>query len=171
MKKRTIILISLICLAVLIFCRASFHSEDENAGAIRTLSEHSYADWVKTVEQDCGLKAFGRPFGTARETLVQRDGLWKITFELDENITPLLLTGYVQSVWDACVLANGGRVKSGSGFLYDRPDQAMKLQEPFPYYIWYYSVNQVQYRVGIFPSTMEEGIGGGIVLKISERVL
>lgn len=170
MKKRTMIICLLMCLAVLTFCRASFHSEEKG---IRVLSEHSDAEWVGVLEEECGIKAFGRPYSTFSETLEQnrKDRIWRITFELDEQITMPLLQGYVQSVWDACVTANGGRVRSGSGFLYDEPAQAMKLQEPFPYYIWYYSVDQIIYRVGIFPTNMKDGIGGGIILKISERVL
>lgn len=166
MRKRTIILTLLMCLAVLIFCRASFHSREN---APEALMEVSNAPWVKAVEQGCGIKAFGKPFGTATETFEHKKGIWRIVFELDEDITEQLLEGYVKAVWDACVVANEGRVRSGSGFLYDEPRQARKQQQPFPYYIWYYSAEQVRYRVGIFPSTMNEGIGGGIVLKISVR--
>ena len=36
---------------------------------MKTLMEASTADWVKTIEKDCKITGFGRPYGTVKETL------------------------------------------------------------------------------------------------------
>ena len=44
--------------------------------------------------------------------------------------------------------------------------EASRLQEPLNYYIWYYFAKQREYRVGIYPTMMEEGRPGGLILRI-----
>ena len=92
--------------------------------------------------------------------------VWRVTFEIDEEITQEMVDGYAKSVWDACVEADGGRMHSCNGYLYDEAWDAERSQIPLNYYIWYYTVNHKEFRVGIYPTNLEDGIPGGIVLKI-----
>ena len=135
---------------------------------MKTLMEASTADWVKTIEKDCKITGFGRPYGTVKETLDkdEKKMVWRVTFEIDEEITQEMVDGYAKSVWDACVEADGGRMHSCNGYLYDEAWDAERSQIPLNYYIWSYTVNHKEFRVGIYPTNLEDGIPGGIVLKI-----
>lgn len=166
MKKIIILACIIVCLIGVIACQASFRWDN---GQVKTLMEASSAEWVERVEKECRISGFGRPFGTERETLIEKPGSVKVIFDIDEVITRKLLDGYVKAVWDACVTANEGRLRNSNGYVYDDFSEAEKAQEPLPYYIWYYSVDQVERRVGVYPSNLTKGYGGGIVLEITKK--
>ncbi len=49
-----------------------------------------------------------------------------------------------------------------NGYLYDEAWDAERSQIPLNYYIWYYTVNHKEFRVGIYPTNLEDGIPGGL---------
>ena len=77
---------------------------------LRVLMETSQAPWTETVARECGLENLGKPYGTAREQLVydEEEKIWRISFDLDEEITQNLVDSYAQAVWDVCA-GDGGR--------------------------------------------------------------
>lgn len=166
MKK--LILVMLIIAMMLVSGACGKAGEKYADYGMKTLMETSTEDWVGVIEKDCFLRDLGRPYGTVKETLDkdEKEMIWTLTFEIDEDITQAIVDGYAKSVWDACVAADGGRMHSCNGYLYDEAWDAKRRQAPLDYYIWYYSVNHKEYRVGIYPSNLEDGIPGGIVLKI-----
>lgn len=92
--------------------------------------EKTKAPWAQAIEKDCGIGGFGKPFGTTKESFEKKAGMWQVTFEIDEEMTMPLLEGYVKGVFLSCVKANGGRVKSSGGFLYDDFRQTERRQIP-----------------------------------------
>ena len=163
--KKTILIIMVIGFTIFGAACGSARSADHG---MRAFMEASAADWVKTIEKDCMITGFGRPFGTVKETL-HKDGeqmVWRVTFEIDEDMSQAIVDGYAKAVWDACVEADGGRMHSCNGYLYDDAADARRSQVPLNYYIWYYTVGHKEFRVGVYPTNMEDGIPGGVVLKI-----
>ena len=47
--------------------------------------------------------------------------VWRVTFEIDEEITQEMVDGYAKSVWDACVEADGGRMHAATVICMTRP--------------------------------------------------
>lgn len=173
MKKIIMLICLVVCLTGVIACQAYLHgekAEDDAAAAARVIPkmESSNAPWAETVSKNCKIQDIGRPYGTVKETLKEQENSWQITFEIDETVSEELLKEYVKSIWASCEKANGGRLKNSTGKLYDSFEHAERAQDPLPYYIWYYSVEQVKYRVGIYPTNLERGFGGGIVMQIEK---
>lgn len=165
MKKSILVMMMIGIMIVSSSCGAGDKYADYG---MKTLMERSTQEWTKVIEKECKIRGFGRPYGTVKETLDKDEDkmVWKVSFEIDDEITQKIVDGYAKAVWDACVKADGGRLHSCNGYLYDEAWDAERRQVPLNYYIWYYSVNHKEFRVGIYPSNMEDGIPGGIVLKI-----
>lgn len=157
----------LLCLAVLF--PAAGCTEQETAGdAGRVIMEKTAAEWTQTVEEKCGISEFGKPVGTVRETLREKEGVLTVTFEIDDEMTQELVDGYAQSVWRACEKAGAGSNRNSGGAVYDDMSEACRRQEPFDYYIWYYKIDRQRFRVGIYSTNMEENRPGGLVLRIEK---
>lgn len=163
MKKSGIVIFVIFCLLI---CTSCAKDEPEESREAATLMETSDENWVKEVKKDCGITGFGRPLGTVRETLEEKKGRWKITFDIDEEITQEVVDGYARAVWEACEKTNQGRLHNSGGYLYDDTEEARRRQEPLDYYIWYYHFGKKEFRAGVYSTNMEDGIPGGIVLKI-----
>ncbi len=167
MGKKTLMLAALMpVLLLLAGCGPGEKYADRGA---RVLMESSQASWTQALAENCGLEDLGRPYGTAREvyTCDEETKLWRISFDLDETVTQTIVDGYAQGIWNACERA-GGRLHSSSGYAYDAPDEAKRQQEPLNYYIWYYHLENKVFRVGLYPSEMEEGRPGGVLLEIQQ---
>ena len=150
----------------LLLCVSCEENTEEDSRETGVLTEASQADWTREVEKDCGIKGFGRPLGTSEEKLKEKKQQWKITFRIDEQVTQKLIDDYARAVWEACEETNGSRLHNSAGYLYEDADEARRQQEPFDYYIWYYRNGKKEFRVGIFSTDMEDGVPGGIVLKL-----
>lgn len=135
----------------------------------KVLMEESQAPWTAELEKSCGLAGLGRPYGTAGEAAAYDETAkaWRISFDLDEPVTQVIVDGYAQAVWNACE-KTGGKLCSGSGYGYDGPWEARRRQEPLDYYIWYYCAGNKVFRVGLYPSEMEEGRPGGLLLAVQQ---
>lgn len=128
--------------------------------------EESTAPWTKVVETSCKIQGFGKPVGTVKETLLETADSWEVTFSIDEEMTQTMVDGYAQAVWRACEMRSGEANRSGSGSRYDSMEEAEKRQEPLNYYIWYYRAGEETFRLGLYPTNMETGVPGGLVLRI-----
>ena len=161
---RTITLV--LCMAVMLLlmsgCRDSVQVQTKG----QVLMEKSSAPWTEVIEEACEIKGFGRPCGTAKEVLEEVDGTYNILFEIDEEMDQALVDGYAQSVWRACERRSGESNQSSSGYHYASMSEASKRQEPLNYYIWYYKAGEQRFRLGLYPTAMETGVPGGLVLRI-----
>ncbi len=163
MKNRGIAVFIIFFLLLCVSCEENTGEDSRETGI---LTEASQADWTREVEKDCGIKGFGRPIGASEEKLKEKKQQWKITFRIDEQVTQKLIDDYARAVWEACEETNGSRLHNSAGYLYEDADEARRQQEPFDYYIWYYRNGKKEFRVGIFSTDMEDGVPGGIVLKL-----
>lgn len=160
MKKFRLGVLLLLCL---LLCTSCGTGSDHT---IKVLMEASTAEWTTDVEKACRLNDLGRPLGTAREEYEKKDGVWEIRFSIDEEMTQVLIDGYAKSVWNACYAINSTRPHSSNYYIYDNLKEACRQQEPLDYYIWYYFAENQEFRVGIYPTMLEEGEPGGLVLRI-----
>ncbi|MGC2873416.1 hypothetical protein ACPW7J_00960 [Ihubacter sp. rT4E-8] len=169
MKKGILFLMAALLLVLTVGCGPGERYVNSNT---RLLMESSDAPWNERVEKDCGIKDFGKPYGTTKETFDydRKKNIWRITFELDETVTQPLVDGYAQSVWEACIEVDGGKLHSCSGYHYDALWEARRHQEPLNYYIWYYDhdAEDKEFRVGLYPSELEEGRPGALILEIQQ---
>ena len=163
MKNRGIAVFIIFFLLLCVSCEENTEEDSRETGI---LTEASQADWTREVEKDCGIKGFGRPTGASEEKLKEKKQQWKITFRIDEQVTQKLIDDYARAVWEACEETNGSRLHNSAGYLYEDADEARRQQKPFDYYIWYYRNGKKEFRVGIFSTDMEDGVPGGIVLKL-----
>lgn len=137
----------------------------EGYGAV--ISEQSDAPWTVQADKRYGLGAAGRPGFSKKELYTEiESGGYIVTFFIENAMTQQLIDGYAQSVWRACEKAAAEENQSSSGYSYKEMRQAGKRQEPFDYYLWYYKFRGQKYRVGIYSTEMENGISGGLVLKV-----
>ncbi|MEE0516085.1 MAG: hypothetical protein UC961_10585 [Emergencia sp.] len=131
------------------------------------ISERSDGLWAVQADKRYGLGAAGSPVFTRRELYTETEkGGCTVTFFIDGIVTQQLIDGYGQSVWRACEKAAAEENQSGSGYGYKEMRQAGKLQEPVDSYLWYYRFRGQKYRIGIYSTEMENGVSGGLVLKI-----
>ncbi|MCI9640202.1 hypothetical protein AALA22_02370 [Anaerovoracaceae bacterium 41-7] len=163
-KIRTITLVSFAAVMMFLVTACSGKTQVQTKGQI--LMEKSCAAWTDVIEKACEIKDFGRPCGTAKESLEVVDGTYSILFDIDEEMNQELVDGYAQSVWRACEKRSGESNQSSSGYHYASMTEASKRQEPLNYYIWYYRAGEQKFRVGLYPTNMETGIPGGLVLRI-----
>lgn len=170
MRKKVLIRAELMTMTVLIAVLTAGCGPGEKYAVqgTRVLMEASQEVWTEELAKGCGLTDLGRPYGTAREEFAydEETKVWRVFFDLDEAVTQVIVDGYAQAVWNACEAASGGRLQSSSGYVYDSPGEAQRRQEPLNYYIWYYHAGNKLFRVGLYPSEMEKGRPGGLVLEI-----
>ena len=165
-KKRTKMIAA--CLLILILLAGCGRQSPVSAGE-GILMDDTDAPWTAVIEEKCGISGFGRPFGTVKESLEEKKGVFTVTFEIDEEITDTIVDGYARSVWKACLdLGKGGTPRSAAGWLYSDISDARRNQEPLDYYIWYYYDGEQKYRLGLYSTNMEEGRPGGLVLRIEK---
>lgn len=155
--------IAVLCIGILCFCCGCETGRDSS---LKVLRETSAEKWPEEVEKDCGLTGLGCPLGTVKEEYTKEESVQEIRFTIDEEMSQSLVDGYAKSVWETCVNASGARPHSSRYYIYGNVKEACRRQEPLDYYIWYYFVDSKEYRVGIYPTTMEEGLPGGLVLRI-----
>ena len=167
MRKKAFVLAAALALTLILMTGCGPGEKYRDDG-LRVLMETSQAPWTETVARECGLENLGKPYGTVREQLVYDDEekIWRISFDLDEEITQNLVDSYAQAVWDVCAETGDDRPQSSSGYHYDGPWEAERRQEPLNYYIWYYHDGDKKFRVGLYPSEMEQGRPGGLTLEI-----
>lgn len=169
MRKKALTRAALMAMTVLVVAlTAGCGPGEKYAGrSPAVLMEASRAPWTEKLAESCGLEDLGRPYGTAREEFAydEETKVWRISFDLDEAVTQTIVDGYAQAVWYVCEKA-GGRLHSSSGYAYDSPGEAERRQEPLNYYIWYYDAGNKVFRVGLYPSEMEKGRPGGMLLEI-----
>ena len=134
--------------------------------SIKVIMETTTEKWPAKIEKFCSLKDLGAPFGTAKEEYISKKDMREVRFAIDEEMTQTLVDGYAKGVWQACVTAGGGRPHSCNYYIYDNFKEACRQQEPLDYYIWYFFVNQKEYRLGLYPTMLEDGEPGGLVLRI-----
>lgn len=139
---------------------------DSGDHAVKVIMETTTAEWPAKIEKFCGLQGLGAPLGTVKEEYSSKKGLREVRFSIDEEMTQKLVDGYTKAVWQACVQASGGRPHSCNYYLYENFKEACRQQEPLDYYIWYFFVEQKEYRLGIYPTMLEDGEPGGLVLRI-----
>lgn len=163
-KRAAILFLCLAALSAFTGCTGQETTETDG----RVIMEKTAAEWTETVEEKCGIAEFGKPVGTVRETLQEKEGVLTVTFEIDDEMTQELVDGYAQGVWRACEKAGTGSNRNSSGAVYDDMRQACRRQEPLNYYIWYYKIDRQKFRVGIYSTNMEENRPGGLVLRIEK---
>ncbi len=163
-KKKLMTLVICLSAAVLLLPGCGRQEPETADGGI--LMEKSTAEWTKVLEENCGVSGIGRPQGTARESWQLCGNTYIVTFKIDREMTQTLTDGYAQSLWRACEKAAAGSNQSSSGYRYSDMREAVKMQEPLNYYIWYYTVGKQKYRLGLYSTNMETGMPGGLILKI-----
>lgn len=136
--------------------------------SVKTLMETTTAEWPKEIERFAHLQNLGCPLGTVKEDYTKETGMREIRFDIDEEMTQVLVDGYAKAVWEACLAVSDAQPHSCNYYRYESFKGACRRQEPLDYYIWYYFVDQREYRVGIYPTMMEEGEPGGLVLRIEK---
>lgn len=161
-RKRIGLVMMMAC--CLWFCTACGQGTGDSS--VKTLMETTGAEWPSKIERACSLQGLGTPLGTVKETYTAKKDTWQVRFSIDEEMTQVLVDGYAKAIWEACVEASGGRPHSCNHYIYSDFTEARRQQEPLDYYIWYYFVENQEYRVGIYPTMLEEGVPGGLILRI-----
>ena len=164
-RTRKIRLTTFLLILILLFCNSCGTSTDKS---VKILMETSTEAWPAKLEKACGLKDLGCPLGTVKEEYSAKKGVYEVRFSIDEAMSQTLVDGYAKAVWQSCVEAGGGRPHSCNYYIYGNFKEACRQQEPLSYYIWYYFLDQKEYRVGIYPTNLEEGEPGGLVLRIEK---
>lgn len=160
MKRIGLVWVLMCCLC---FCSACSNSND---GSVKALMEVSSGDWPAKIEEFSHLKALGCPLGTVKEEYTAEEEIHEVRFSIDEEMTQTLVDGFAKAVWTSCLAVSDANPHNCNYYQYSSFKEACRKQEPLNYYIWYYFVNQKEYRVGIYPTMLEEGEPGGLVLRI-----
>lgn len=163
--KKRIGLVMAVFLSVLCMCFCISCSRTTD-NSIKVIMETTTEKWPAKIEKFCGLKDLGTPFGTVKEEYVSKKSAREVRFSIDEEMTQTLVDGYAKGIWQACVETGGGRPHSCNYYIYSDFKEACRQQEPLDYYIWYFFVDQKEYRLGIYPTALEDGEPGGLVLRI-----